>query len=52
MRTEVLRSLPCSRTASASEPEMTAKIFKRGYRVCEVPITYAGRGYDEEQKIT
>ena len=25
------------------EPEITAKIFKRGYRVYEVPITYAGR---------
>ena len=30
---------------------MTAKIFKRGYRVYEVPITYDGRGYDEGKKI-
>jgi hypothetical protein len=34
------------------EPELTAKIFKRGYRVYEVPITYNGRGYDEGKKIT
>ena len=34
------------------EPEITAKIFKRGYRVYEVPITYDGRGYDEGKKIT
>ena len=34
------------------EPELTAKIFKRGYRVYEVPITYDGRGYDEGKKIT
>jgi hypothetical protein len=27
-------------------------LYKRGYRVCEVPITYAGRGYDEGKKIT
>ena len=27
-------------------------IFKRRYRVYEVPITYAGRGYDEGKKIT
>ena len=32
--------------------EITAKIFKRGYRVYEVPITYAGRGYTEGKKIT
>ena len=29
------------------EPELTAKIFKRGYRVYEIPITYDGRGYEE-----
>ena len=34
------------------EPELTAKIFKRGYRVYEVPITYDGRGYEEGKKIT
>ena len=34
------------------EPELTAKIFKRGYRVYEIPITYAGRGYSEGKKIT
>jgi glycosyltransferase involved in cell wall biosynthesis len=34
------------------EPELTAKIFKRGYRVYEVPITYDGRNYDEGKKIT
>ena len=34
------------------EPELTAKIFKRHYRVYEVPITYDGRGYDEGKKIT
>ena len=34
------------------EPEITAKVFKRGYRVYEVPITYAGRGYEQGKKIT
>ena len=28
------------------------KIFKRHYRVYEVPIIYDGRGYDEGKKIT
>jgi glycosyltransferase involved in cell wall biosynthesis len=52
MRTEVLRSFTLDSKGFGIEPEMTAKIFKRGYRVYEVPITYAGRGYDEGKKIT
>lgn len=34
------------------EPEITAKVFKRNYRVFEVPITYCGRTYAEGKKIT
>src|SRR5215831_11723925 len=52
MRTEVLRSMTLESDGFGIEPEMTAKIFKRGYRVYEVPITYDGRGYDEGKKIT
>ncbi len=52
MRIEVLRSFTVESNGFGIEPEMTAKIFKRGYRVYEVPITYAGRGYDEGKKIT
>jgi glycosyltransferase involved in cell wall biosynthesis len=52
MRTEVLRSFTLDSNGFGIEPEMTAKIFKRGYRVYEVPITYDGRGYDEGKKIT
>jgi glycosyltransferase involved in cell wall biosynthesis len=52
MRTEVLRSFTVESNGFGIEPEITAKIFKRGYRVYEVPITYAGRGYDEGKKIT
>ncbi len=52
MRTEVLRSFELKSNGFGIEPEMTAKIFKRGYRVYEVPITYDGRGYDEGKKIT
>jgi glycosyltransferase involved in cell wall biosynthesis len=52
MRTEVLRSMTLKSDSFAIEPELTAKIFKRGYRVYEVPITYDGRGYDEGKKIT
>jgi glycosyltransferase involved in cell wall biosynthesis len=52
MRTEVLRSFALRSNGFGIEPELTAKIFKRGYRVYEVPISYDGRGYDEGKKIT
>jgi glycosyltransferase involved in cell wall biosynthesis len=52
MRVEVLRSFKLESDGFGIEPELTAKIFKRGYRVYEVPITYDGRGYDEGKKIT
>ena len=52
MRIDVLRSMTLKSNGFGIEPEITAKIFKRGYRVYEVPITYSGRGYDEGKKIT
>ena len=52
MRIEVLRSMTLRSERFGIEPELTAKIFKRGFRVYEVPITYDGRGYDEGKKIT
>ena len=52
MRVEVLRSFALHSDGFGIEPELTAKIFKRGYRVYEIPITYDGRGYTEGKKIT
>ena len=52
MRVEVLRSMTLRSNRFGIEPELTAKIFKRKYRVYEVPITYDGRGYEEGKKIT
>ncbi len=34
------------------EPEITAKVLKRGIRIYEVPISYSGREFDEGKKIT
>ena len=34
------------------EPEVTAKILRRGIRIYEVPISYTGREFDEGKKIT
>jgi glycosyltransferase involved in cell wall biosynthesis len=52
MRVDVLRSFTLESNGWGIEPEITAKIFKRGYRVYEIPIFYAGRNYDEGKKIT
>ncbi|HKW02129.1 MAG TPA: glycosyltransferase family 2 protein [Vicinamibacterales bacterium] len=52
MRTEVLRSFSLEANGFGIEPELTAKIFKRHYRVYEIPISYDGRGYEEGKKIT
>jgi glycosyltransferase involved in cell wall biosynthesis len=52
MRVEVLRSMQLQSNGFGIEPELTAKIFKRKYRVYEIPITYDGRGYEEGKKIT
>ena len=52
MKVEVLRSMTLRSNGFGIEPELTAKIFKRGYRVYEVPITYEGRGYEQGKKIT
>jgi glycosyltransferase involved in cell wall biosynthesis len=34
------------------EPEITAKVLKRGARIYELPISYYGREYNEGKKIT
>ena len=52
MRREVLQGLNLQSNGFGIEPEITAKIFKRGYRVYEVPISYDGRSYEEGKKIS
>ena len=34
------------------EPEITAKILRKGVRIYEVPVSYAGREFHEGKKIT
>jgi glycosyltransferase involved in cell wall biosynthesis len=34
------------------EPEITAKLLRRGHRIYEVPVTYSGRGEQEGRKFT
>ena len=33
------------------EPEITAKLLKKGYKILEIPITTNPRGYDEGKKL-
>ena len=50
-RTDVARRLDIQSRTFAVEPEITAKIAKMRVRVYEVPISYAGRDYEEGKKI-
>lgn len=51
-RAEVLRSFTLKSSRFGVEPELTAKIAKRKFRVYEVGISYSGRDYSEGKKIT
>ncbi len=50
-RREVIQSIPLKSDRFGFEPEVTAKIARRGYRVYETPISYHGRTYAEGKKI-
>jgi glycosyltransferase involved in cell wall biosynthesis len=51
-RKEVLQGIRLRSNRFGFEPEITAKVAKKDWRVYEVPITYAGRTYEEGKKIT
>ena len=51
-RKEVLDGLNLKSCRFGFEPEFTAKVARRNYRIYEVPISYSGRTYDEGKKIT
>jgi glycosyltransferase involved in cell wall biosynthesis len=49
---EVVRDIPLRSKRFDFEPEITAKVLKRGHRIYEVPISYNGREWEEGKKIT
>lgn len=51
-RKEVLQGIELKADRFGFEPEITAKIAKGKWRIYEVPISYAGRTYEEGKKIT
>ena len=48
---DVVRDIQIDQNRFGIEPEITAKLARRGYRFVEVPISYQSRGYDEGKKI-
>lgn len=52
MKREIVTNMKLRSRRFDFEPEITAKIAKRGYRIYEVAISYYGREYDEGKKIT
>jgi glycosyltransferase involved in cell wall biosynthesis len=49
---DVIRDIPLRAHGFEFEPEVTAKVLKRGHRIYEVPISYTGREFDEGKKIS
>ena len=50
-RAEVLENITLKEKRFGFEPEFTAKVAHRRYRIYEVPISYSGRSYEEGKKI-
>ncbi|MEA2239362.1 MAG: hypothetical protein QOC81_4086 [Thermoanaerobaculia bacterium] len=50
-RRDVIQSINLKSDRFGIEPEVTAKLARRGYRIFEVPISYYGRDYWEGKKI-
>jgi glycosyltransferase involved in cell wall biosynthesis len=51
VRREILQSLTLEENRFGFEPEVTAKLAKKGIRIYEVAISYHGRTYAEGKKI-
>jgi glycosyltransferase involved in cell wall biosynthesis len=51
-KAEVLKDIQIKCDRFGVEPELTAKIAKKRWRIYEVPIQYHGRGYEAGKKIT
>jgi hypothetical protein len=52
MPIELWRSLDLRSDGFEIEPEITAKLLRRGVRIYEVPISYVARTREEGKKLT
>lgn len=50
-RAEVVKNIRICSDRFGFEPEITAKVARRGCRVYETPVSYSGRSYAEGKKI-
>jgi glycosyltransferase involved in cell wall biosynthesis len=51
-RREVIKGIKLNANGFDFEPELTAKILKKGFRILEAPISYKARTFKEGKKIT
>ena len=51
-RADVVKNFQIKSNKFDFEPEITAKILKRKYKLYEMPISYYGRDFEEGKKIT
>lgn len=51
-RKDVIKGINLKASRFDFEPEITAKIIKRGHKIYEVPINFVGRKFEEGKKIT
>jgi len=51
-KSSVIKSLQLSANRFDIEPEITAKLLKKGIRIHEIPIDFKARSFDEGKKIT
>ncbi|MBI2660073.1 glycosyltransferase family 2 protein [Candidatus Woesearchaeota archaeon] len=52
LRKDVIKNINLRANRFDFEPEITAKIIKKGYKIHEVPINFVGRKFEEGKKIT
>ena len=50
--TPILKKITIRSDRFDFEPEITAKVLRQGVRIYEIPISYAGREYEDGKKIT
>lgn len=51
-KTDIIKSLDLKSKRFDFEPEVTAKVLKKGLKIKEVPINYTFRNFNEGKKIT
>ena len=52
MASDVIKNIKLRAKRFDFEPEITAKIIKKGYKIIEIPIDYNSRSFQEGKKIT